>query len=161
MARGAGRARWPTGRPYRSGCLRSRTRANRLDGRRRQPDRRASQLPASGRFAYVEAWHDGYQKRVLATEFDAFQPAQVDGRKVLDLVAFHPATARFVCTKLARRLVAYTPPPAVIDRAISAWTRYQHEPDQIARVVRAIAEAPEIRQASAQKIRRPLALVAA
>jgi uncharacterized protein (DUF1800 family) len=67
-----------------------------IDGRRK--------LPATGRFAYVEAWHDGYQKRVLATEFDAFQPAQVDGRRVLDLVAFHPATARFVCCKLARRL---------------------------------------------------------
>jgi uncharacterized protein (DUF1800 family) len=124
-----------------------------IDGRRK--------LPASGRFAYVEAWHDGYQKRVLATEFDAFQPAQVDGRRVLDLVAFHPATARFVCTKLARRLVGDTPPPAVIERAIAAWTRYQREPDQIARTVRAIAEAPEFRQTPGQKIRRPLALVAA
>ncbi len=124
-----------------------------IDGRRR--------LPATGRFAYVEAWHDGYQKRVLATEFDAFQPAQADGRKVLDLVAYHPATARFVCTKLVRRLVSDTPPQAAIDHAVAAWTRSQHEPDQIARTVRAIAESPEFRQSAGQKLRRPLALAAA
>jgi uncharacterized protein (DUF1800 family) len=118
-------------------------------------------LPVSGRFAYVEAWHDGYQKRVLATEFDAFQPAQADGRKVLDLVAFHPATARFICTKLARRLVSDTPPQALVDHAVTTWNRYQKDPDQIARTVRAIAESPEFRQSSGQKIRRPLALVAA
>jgi uncharacterized protein (DUF1800 family) len=124
-----------------------------LDGQRK--------LPSSGRFAYVETWHDGYQKRVLATEFDAFQPAQADGRKVLDLVAYHPATARFICSKLARRLVSDTPPQSVVDRAISVWMRYQKEPDQIARTVRAIAEAPEFRQAQGRKIRRPLALAAA
>jgi uncharacterized protein (DUF1800 family) len=124
-----------------------------IDGQRK--------LPSTGRFAYVESWHDGYQKRVLATEFDAFQPAQADGRKVLDLVAFHPATARFICTKLAQRLVSDTPPQAIIDRAISTWTRYQRAPDQIARTVRTIAEAPEFRQASGQKVRRPLALATA
>jgi uncharacterized protein (DUF1800 family) len=124
-----------------------------IDGQRK--------LPATGRFAYVENWHDGYQKRVLATEFDAFQPPQADGRKVLDLVAYHPATARFICTKLVRRLVSDTPPPAVIERAVAAWTRYQRESDQIARTVRAIAEAPEFRQASGRKLRRPLALAAA
>jgi uncharacterized protein (DUF1800 family) len=124
-----------------------------IDGQRK--------LPPTGRFAYVETWHDGYQKRVLATEFDAFQPAQADGRKVLDLVAFHPATARFICTKLVRRLVADTPPQAVIDRAVAVWTANQRASDQIARTVRAIAEAPEFHQSSGQKLRRPLALAAA
>ena len=69
-------------------------------------------LPATGRFTYVEAWHDNYQKRVLATDFDPFQPPLADGRKVLDLIAAHPATARFVCTKLCRRLVSDTPSDA-------------------------------------------------
>jgi uncharacterized protein (DUF1800 family) len=124
-----------------------------IDGQRK--------LPATGRFTYVETWHDGYQKRVLATEFDAFQPAQADGRKVLDLVAFHPATARFICAKLVRRLVSDAPPPSLIDKAVAVWTRNQRAPDQIARTVRAIAESPEFRQGSGQKVRRPLALAAA
>jgi uncharacterized protein (DUF1800 family) len=124
-----------------------------IDGQRK--------LPATGRFAYVETWHDGYQKRVLATEFDAFQPAQADGRKVFDLVAFHPATAQYICTKLVRRLVSDTPPQAVVDRAVAVWTRFQRAPDQIARTVRTIAESPEFRQTAGQKLRRPLALAAA
>ncbi len=118
-------------------------------------------LPATGRFAYVDVWHDGYQKRVLATEFDAFQPAQADGRKVLDLVARHPATARFICTKLVRRLVADDPPPALVQKAVAIWTKSIDAPDQIARTVRVIATSPEFAASRGQKLRRPIELVAA
>jgi len=47
----------------------------------------ATTLPNTGQFAYVDAWHDGYQKRVLAQDFDPFQAAMADGHRVLDLVA--------------------------------------------------------------------------
>jgi uncharacterized protein (DUF1800 family) len=124
-----------------------------IDGRRK--------LPATGRFTYVDVWHDGYQKRVLATEFDAFQPAEADGRKVLDLVAAHPATARFLCTKLVRRLVADEPPPALVQKAVAAWTKYRDAPDQIARTLRVIATSPEFAASRGRKLRRPVELVAA
>jgi uncharacterized protein (DUF1800 family) len=117
-------------------------------------------LPATGRFAYVDTWHDGYQKRVLATEFDAFQPAMADGRKVLDLVAYHPATARFLCTKLARRLVADEPPAGLVDRAVATWLRSRKAPDQIAQTIRVIATSPEFAASRGQKLRRPRALIA-
>src|SRR5258708_26640945 len=45
-------------------------------------------LPVTGRFVYVEAWHDNYQKRVLATQLDPFQPAMAEGDEVLGLVAY-------------------------------------------------------------------------
>ncbi len=102
-------------------------------------------LPATGRFAYVDTWHDGYQKRVLATEFDAFQPAMADGRKVLDLIAYHPATARFLCTKIARRLVADEPPPALVEKTVAVWLRNQKAKDQIGQVIRTIATSPDLR----------------
>ena len=66
-------------------------------------------LPTTGKFAYVETFHDNYQKRLLATEFDPYQPPMSDGRKVLDLVADHPATAHYVCEKLCTRLMSDTP----------------------------------------------------
>ncbi len=66
-------------------------------------------LPTTGKFTYVETWHDNYQKRVLAAEFDPYQSPLADGRRVLDLVADHPATARYLCGKLFCRLVADTP----------------------------------------------------
>jgi uncharacterized protein (DUF1800 family) len=124
-----------------------------LDGQRK--------LPATGRFAYVESWHDGYQKRVLARDFQEFAAPMVDGRRVLDLVAEHPATARFVCMKLCRRLVSDEPPPAVVAAAMRTWTSAHRAKDQIAQVMRTILLSPEFASAQGAKIRRPLALVAA
>lgn len=124
------------------------------------PIDRGRKLPATGRFAYVENWHDGYQKRVLATEFSPFAPPMEDGRKVLDLIAAHPATARHMAAKLCTRLVGPNPPPPLIQRVADAWANTLHAPDQIAQMVRLIALSPEFMQSRHAKVKRPLALVA-
>jgi uncharacterized protein (DUF1800 family) len=95
-------------------------------------------LPNDGQFVYYEPWHDNYQKRVLAVEFDPNQPPMADGRRVLDLVAEHPGTAGHVCRKLCQRLVADDPPDDLVAVAVDAWTRNRTAPDQVARTVRAI-----------------------
>ena len=55
---------------------------------------------------------------------DRAGPAHQGGRRpeatatpILDLLARHPSTARFIATKLARRFVADDPPAALVDRA--------------------------------------------
>ena len=121
------------------------------------PDR----LPASGRFAYVEAWHDNYQKRVLGVEFDPFQPAQADGRKVLDLIADHPATARHLSAKLCRRLVGEGASAKLLAGAAAQWQAARRQPDQIARVVEFIVLSPDFARSGGARVRRPLELVAA
>ena len=121
----------------------------------------SDRLPATGRFAYVDSWHDNYQKRVLATEFDPFRPALEDGRKVLDLVAAHPATARFVSGKLCRRLLGVEPSAALLAAASETWRAALRAPDQIARVVRTIVLSPEFARSADLRVRRPLDLVAA
>jgi uncharacterized protein (DUF1800 family) len=118
-------------------------------------------LPETGRFVYVEGWHDGYQKRVLAREFDAFQPAMADGRKVLDLVAEHPATAHFLCSKLCRRFIGASVGRETLAAAIDTWTQSRARPDQIARVMRVILTSKDFAQATGAKLRRPLNLAAA
>ena len=118
----------------------------------------ATELPRTGKFIYIEGWHDGYQKRVLATEFEPFAPPMADGRKVLDLVAFHPATARFLSLKLCRRFVSDTPPQSLVDSAAKVWTENAKKPDQIAQVVRHIALSKEFAASRGQKPRSPLAL---
>jgi uncharacterized protein (DUF1800 family) len=95
-------------------------------------------LPQTGQFVYVENWHDGYQKRVLATEFDAFAPALADGRQVLDLVAAHPATAHYLCDKLCRRLMGDNVSPQVRERLAEVWLAHTESHDQIARVLRTL-----------------------
>lgn len=117
-------------------------------------------LPKTGRFRYVEAWHDNYQKRVLASEFDPYQLPLQDGRRVLDLAAFHPATAQFVVGKLCRRLLGEDVPKSLLASASKVWTQSRDKPDQIARVVRHIATAKAFRESPTQKVKRPLELVA-
>jgi uncharacterized protein (DUF1800 family) len=59
----------------------------------------------TGEFLYYEPWHDRFQKIVLGRALQELQPPMKDGRDVLDLLADHPGTARYVSRKLCRRLV--------------------------------------------------------
>lgn len=114
----------------------------------------------TGRFAYVDGWHDPYQKRVLGVEFAPHGAPMDDGERVLDLLAHHPATARHLCTKIARRLLADDPDPALVDRLVAVWTDAADAPDQIGQVVRAIALDPAF-DAPPTKLRRPFEVLAA
>lgn len=124
----------------------------RLDG--------ATELPRTGKFIYVDSWHDGYQKRVLGTEFPPFAAPMADGRRVLDLVAYHPATARLLCLKLCRRLVSDNPPQTLIESASKVWMETSKKPDQIAAVVKHIVLSKEFAASTGAKPKSPLALAA-
>jgi len=117
-------------------------------------------LPRTGKFTYVDAWHDQYQKRVLGLEFDPYQPPMTDGNRVLDLVARHPATAANIIRKLAWRLGLGHPSPGNLKTAVALWTREHAAPDQIAQVVRHLVLRTDFSQAPA-RIRRPLELALA
>ncbi len=120
----------------------------------------ATELPRTGKFVYVESWHDGYQKRVLATEFAPYAAPLADGRKVLDLTAFHPATARFVCLKLCRTFVSENPQPSLVESAAKVWQENAKKPNQIALVMKHIALSPEFAASKGAKPKSPLALAA-
>ena len=116
--------------------------------------------PNTGRFMVREAWHDPYQKRVLATEFDSQRPALEDGLHVIELVARHPATARHMAEKLCRRFVSDEPPEALVAQAAAEFTAAFDAPDQIARVMKVILLSAEYRSAPATKFKRPLEFLA-
>ena len=78
-------------------------------------------LPNTGSFYYYDGWHDNYQKRVLGVEFDPNQPPLADGLKVLDLVAYHPGTAKHLCEKLCQRFISDTPSASIVNGAIAVW----------------------------------------
>ncbi|HLZ17642.1 MAG TPA: DUF1800 family protein, partial [Cyclobacteriaceae bacterium] len=92
--------------------------------------------------------------------FDPNQPPMADGKKVLDLVAFHPATARHVCQKLCKRLIADTPPQNVINGAVNVWIKNKDNPYQIRETLRYILSAKEISQGWGLKIKTPFELMA-
>ncbi len=116
--------------------------------------------PNTGKFMVREAWHDPYQKRVLAIEFDSQRPALEDGMRVIDLVARHPATARHIAEKLCRRFLGDAPPESLIKQAAAEFTAAIDAPDQIARVMKLILLSAEYRSAPATKFKRPLEFLA-
>ena len=66
------------------------------------------------------AWHEPGRKALLGQH----HPEGPDGlRRVLHDLALHPATARFIATKLARHFVADEPPPALVGRLTDAYQR--------------------------------------
>ena len=68
-----------------------------------------------GDFLYNERVHDKGEKTVLGVTIPA-GGGKDDAEKVLDILARHPATARFISKKLAQRFVADDPPQKLIDK---------------------------------------------
>jgi uncharacterized protein (DUF1800 family) len=110
-----------------------------------------------GPFVFRPAVHDAGAKVILGTKFPAGGGLD-EGEAVLDLLARHPATARFIATKLARRFVSDTPPPALVARAAATFRRTDGD---IRAVVRTIVTSPEFFAAAAfrAKVKTPFELV--
>jgi uncharacterized protein (DUF1800 family) len=68
-----------------------------------------------GDFFYNNRVHDKGEKTVLGVKIPA-GGGQDDAEKVLDILARHPSTARFISKKLAQRFVADDPPQKLIDK---------------------------------------------
>jgi uncharacterized protein (DUF1800 family) len=68
-----------------------------------------------GAFFYDDKLHDKGEKVVLGHVIPAGGGIE-DGEKVLDILATHPSTAKFISTELAQRFVTDNPPPALIDK---------------------------------------------
>ena len=108
-------------------------------------------------FFFNSRLHDQGPKTVLGTRITA--GGMEDGIQVIDLLARHPATAKFIATKLVRRFVADNPPPALVDRAADAFRRSDGD---IRVVLQTIVEAPEFfsREVYHAKIKKPIEYVA-
>jgi uncharacterized protein (DUF1800 family) len=110
-----------------------------------------------GRFHFRPAMHDSGEKVVLGRRLPA-GGGQQDGERVLDQLVRHPATARFLATKLVRRFVADEPPPALVDRVADTYLRTSGDIRAMLRTIFTAPEflAPEARQA---KIKKPFEFV--
>jgi uncharacterized protein (DUF1800 family) len=111
-----------------------------------------------GEFRFEQRFHDSGAKTVLGTQIAAGGGME-DGLKVIDILANHPATAKFIATKLARRFVADDPPAAVVSKASAI---FQQSGGDIASVIRAIIDSPEFffGEFYQSKVKKPLEYVA-
>jgi uncharacterized protein (DUF1800 family) len=110
-----------------------------------------------GSFQFEPRIHDAGEKVVLGHVIKAGGD-QSDGEQVLDILASHPSTARFIATKLARRFVSDTPPPTVIDRAAK---RFRDTDGDLREVTRTILTSPEFLSAGVRnaKVKTPFEFV--
>ena len=108
-------------------------------------------------FVFRPQVHDAGEKHVLGRTLHAGRGIE-DGEEVLDILARHPATARFISTKLVRRFVSDDPPPALVERATAMYLLTDGD---IREVVRTIVTSPEFFSSAAYraKIKSPFETV--
>lgn len=94
----------------------------------------APRLPEPGEFFFNPAVHDAGEKTVLGVRLRAGRGIE-DGEQVLDIVARHPATARHISTKLARRFVSDDPPEQLIDEAAATFMRTDGDIREVMRTI--------------------------
>lgn len=73
-------------------------------------------------FVFASFMHDTGEKTVLGHKMAAGGGIE-DGLQVIDILAHHPATARYISKELAQRFVADDPPKALVDRMAQTFTK--------------------------------------
>jgi uncharacterized protein (DUF1800 family) len=110
-----------------------------------------------GEFSFRPQLHDPGQKVVLGHVIKA-GGGESDGEQVLDILARHPSTARFIATKLARRFVSDTPPPSLVERVAE---RFRKTDGDLREVMRTLLLSPEFLSPEAidAKVKTPFEFV--
>jgi uncharacterized protein (DUF1800 family) len=114
--------------------------------------------PRQGRgFKFDARFHDDGAKVVLGHRIKP-GGGERDGEQVLDILAKHPATARFIATKLVRRFVSDVPPPELVDRVAK---RFRSTDGDLREVMRTILTSPEFLSARSYntKVKTPFEFV--
>jgi uncharacterized protein (DUF1800 family) len=106
-----------------------------------------------GGFTFEERMHEPGDKTVLGHHVKA--KGEKEGFEVLHLLAHHPSTAKFVCTKLAVRFVSDDPPPALVKRMAQTFLKKDGD---IRQVLKTLFASPEFWAADTYraKVKTPL-----
>jgi uncharacterized protein (DUF1800 family) len=105
-----------------------------------------------GTYQFVKRIHDTAEKLVLNLTIPA-GGGEDEGVKVLDMLAHHPMTAQFICTKLARRFVSDNPDPALVSSLASVFTQSDGDTRS---VLQAIFQSDAFKNSAGLKLKRPL-----
>lgn len=86
-----------------------------------------------GQFTFDEKLHDTGTKQVLG--LDIHEAGQAEAERVIERLTEHPAAARFISTKLARRFLADDPPAEIIEKAALTFERTHGDIRAVLRVI--------------------------
>jgi uncharacterized protein (DUF1800 family) len=104
-----------------------------------------------GKVEFIPARHDDGPKRVLGQVIAAGGMAN-DLPQLLEIVANHPATPRFIAGKLCRRFISDEPPAGAVAATAAAFASSRGE---IRQTLRALFATPEFRTVRRTKFKRP------
>jgi len=109
-----------------------------------------------GGFTFEERMHEPGDKIVLGHRIKS--NGEKEGREVLHLLARHPATAKFICAKLAMRFVSDNPPPTLVDHMAQTFLKKKGD---ISEVLKTLFHSPEflVPDAYRAKVKTPLEFV--
>ncbi len=93
----------------------------------------------AGKFYFNPRLHDDGEKTVLGHKIPSGGGIN-DGLMVLDILAHHPSTAKYIATKLATKFVNDSPSDALVSRIANAFTKSDGD---IREILRSIFTAPE------------------
>ena len=110
-----------------------------------------------GGFKYNDRAHEPGPKFIFGQRIG--ENGEKEGMEMLDILAHHPSTARFISRKLAMRFVSDDPPQSLIDRMADT---FQKKDGDIREVLRTMFTSPEFWAADAYraKVKTPLEFVA-
>ncbi len=109
-----------------------------------------------GEFDFNPRMHEPGDKFVLGRKFK--NHGEDEGKELLDFLAHHPATARFISTKLAQRFVSDDPPGTLVQRMADVFKKSDGD---IREVLRTMFHSPEFWAPDAYraKVKTPLEFV--
>ena len=103
-------------------------------------------------FVFNLDMHDTGEKTVLGVTMPAGRGIE-DGLQVLDILAYHPSTARFIAQKLCRRFIADFPPDSIVQSTSEVFFTTGGD---IRATMRHLLLSNEFMNAYGQKFRRPI-----
>src|SRR5437667_172671 len=109
-----------------------------------------------GDFTFNERMHEPGTKTVLGETFK--EDGKREGERAIEMLAKHPATAKFISRKLAMRFVSDNPSPALVDRMAQTFLNSDGD---IREVLRTLFKSPEFWAADSYraKVKTPLEFV--
>lgn len=110
-----------------------------------------------GGFKYNDRAHEPGPKFIFGQKIG--EGGEKEGMEMLDILAHHPSTAKFISKKLAMRFVSDNPPQSLIDRMADT---FEKKDGDIREVLRTMFTSPEFWAADAYraKVKTPLEFVA-
>ena len=106
--------------------------------------------PDVGAFVYRPEWHDDGPKVFLGQPLPG---GKADGDQILQIVAEHPSTARYISWKLCQRFIQTNPPESIVEACAQA---YLENDGDIPSMLRTIVFSDEFAASAGMKFKRPL-----